>query len=147
MSKSSLANALKKVLSNSYVLYAKTQNYHWNVTGPNFLSLHTLFESQYEDLAAAIDSVAELIRTLGEKTPGTLKFYINHTSIFEGNENLSPTEMVKDLLSSQDAILNVLKSALEEAEKVSDSVIADALVERMAIHCKNKWILESISTL
>lgn len=146
MPKTGLVTALKKVLSNTYVLYAKTQNYHWNVTGQNFLTLHTLFEDQYKDLAAAIDNIAELIRILGEKTPGTLKFYINHTSIFEGNENLSPSEMVKDLLSSQDSILSVLRSAFEEAEKTSDSVIADAMVERMAIHRKNKWILESVST-
>ncbi len=135
--------ALKTVLANSYALYLKTQNYHWNVTGPNFKALHSLFEDQYNDLATAIDEIAELIRGLGEKAPGTWKAYEAITHIKDGDENLSANDMVNDLMNDQDIIQKSLEEAIKEAEKNNDEVVIGALVERMTVHRKNKWMLKS----
>ena len=135
--------SLKKVLADSYALYLKTQNYHWNVTGPHFKALHSLFEEQYTDLASAIDEVAELIRGLGEKAPGTWKAYEAITQIKDGDENLSAGDMVNDLMNDQDLIQKTLEEAMKEAEKNNDEVIIGALVERMTVHRKNKWMLQS----
>ncbi len=135
--------SLKKVLADSYALYLKTQNYHWNVTGPHFKALHSLFEEQYTDLASAIDEVAELIRGLGEKAPGTWKAYEAITRIKDGDENLSASDMINDLMNDQDIIQKTLEEALKEAEKNNDEVIIGALVERMTTHRKNRWMLQS----
>ena len=107
-----IIDALKNVLADNYALYLKTQNYHWNVEGPNFKGLHSLFEEQYTDLSGAIDTVAELIRGLGEKAPGTFDTYIKRTSIKSGNENASAQQMVKDLLEDQTLIQKTLNSLM-----------------------------------
>ena len=97
---------LKEVLADSYILYLKTQNYHWNVTGHHFKSLHLMFEEQYKDLFLAVDLIAERIRALGEKAPGTFKSYSKVTNIKEGDENLDADSMVKDLANDQKIIVN-----------------------------------------
>ena len=138
-----LIDTLKDVLADNYALYLKTQNYHWNVEGPNFKGLHLLFEEQYTDLAGAIDTVAELIRGLGEKAPGTFDTYIKRTSIKSGNENASAQQMIKDLLESQTLIQKTLQQCLEIAQKAGDEVVAGFMIERLTFHRKASWILKS----
>ena len=138
-----LIDTLKDVLADNYALYLKTQNYHWNVEGPNFNGLHLLFEGQYIDLAGAIDTVAELIRALGKKAPGTFDSYIKRTSIKSGNENASAEEMVKELAEDQVLIQKTLQKCLELAQKVGDEVIAGFTIERLTFHRKASWMLKS----
>lgn len=96
-----VVDALKDVLADNYALYLKTQNFHWNVEGPNFRGLHLLFEEQYRDLTTAIDTVAELIRGLGEKAPGAFDAYARRTSIKPGDENASAEQMVAELCEAR----------------------------------------------
>ncbi len=138
-----IIDALKNVLADNYALYLKTQNYHWNVEGPNFKGLHSLFEEQYTDLSGAIDTVAELIRGLGEKAPGTFDTYIKRTSIKSGNENASAQQMVKDLLEDQTLIQKTLQQCLEIAQKAGDEVVSGFMIERLTFHRKTSWILKS----
>ena len=139
----SVVEGLKKVLADTYMLYLKTHNYHWNVEGVHFKLLHELFEEQYIDLATAIDETAELIRSAGEKAPGTWQAYDQVTVIGPGDENFSAQEMVRDLIGDQEKITGTLSAALKEAQQVSDEVVIGALVDRMTVHRKNKWMLES----
>ncbi len=143
MSNQPVVEALTKVLADSQALYLKTQNYHWNVEGPYFKSLHELFEEQYTDLAAAIDEIAELIRGLGEKTPGTWGAYDALRTIKDGDENADAVAMVRDLAEDQGAIGQTLQTALEAAQTAGDEVVIGALVDRMSVHSKNKWMLQS----
>jgi starvation-inducible DNA-binding protein len=143
MSNKPVAAALKKVLADNYALYLKTQNYHWNVEGPNFKPLHLLFEEQYTDLATANDTVAELIRGLGEKAPGTFEAFTKTTSIKAGNENLSDAQMLKDLIKDQGIMEKSLQQALEVAQKAGDEVVAGFMIERLTVHRKAAWMLKS----
>lgn len=142
MSKS-VIEELKKVLANSYLLYLKTQNYHWNVTGPQFNGLHKMFEEQYDDLAEAIDEIAERIRILGEKAPGTFSAYKKLAVIEDGDEDLSSKDMIKQLADDQKKIGEVIDKALKAAEKAGDNVTLDLMSERLAVHQKNAWMLKS----
>lgn len=143
MSNKQVIENLKSLLANSYALSLKTQNYHWNVTGPNFKSLHELFEEQYDDLGSAIDEIAERIRGLGEKAPGSFKAFDKLSVIKEGNENLSPKEMLEDLIDGQMHVLEVLKKTLESAQDVGDEVTIGIVVDRMTAHEKTAWMLRS----
>lgn len=143
MSNNPVAEALKNVLADSYTLYLKTQNYHWNVEGPHFKPLHELFELQYNDLFAANDEIAELIRGLGEKAPGTFAAFQKHTTIKEGNENADANTMLADLAADQDAISATINKALAAAQKAGDEVVIGALTNRLTVHRKNKWMLKS----
>lgn len=138
-----MVTALKKVLADSYSLYLKTQNFHWNVTGPHFRSLHLLFEEQYTDLAAAIDEIAELIRASGSKAPGTWAAYEEVTSIKPGNENATAEEMVAELHEDQQKVQQSLIAAQEAAEAANSPVIEDAMIARQSVHRKNAWMLAS----
>ncbi|MFT6105913.1 MAG: starvation-inducible DNA-binding protein [Rickettsiales bacterium] len=143
MTNKNVSDYLKVALADSYVLYLKTQNYHWNVTGPNFQSFHTMFEGQYNDLFAAVDLIAERIRALGEKAPGTYAKYMELTNIQEGNEELDANSMVKDLSDSQDIIVKTLTNVLKEAQNVGDEVTAGMVTDRIEAHQKNAWMLKS----
>ena len=143
MNQEKIANALKSVLADSYSLYFKTQNFHWNVTGPHFKSLHSLFEEQYTDLADAIDEIAERIRWLGQKVPGSLKFYSDLTSISSSDEHADSTTMIKELLQGQDLVIKTLKAALTVAKTFDDEGTCDLLIARIKTHEKNSWILKS----
>lgn len=140
---SHVTNELKKVLADSFALYLKTQNYHWNVQGPHFKSLHLLFEEQYTDLAAAIDEIAERIRALGEKAPGTWKAYEAVLSIKDGDENALAEDMVKELSEDQKIICKSIKKALEAAQKEDDEASIDMLSSRLHIHEKAGWMLSA----
>lgn len=135
--------ALAKVLADSYTLYLKTQNYHWNVTGPHFSSLHALFQTQYEDLIAANDEIAERIRALGAKAPGSFAAF-EKISTIKGEEGTPGwQDMVKNLANDQDKIVATAKEALKSAEEVDDQPTIDLMVGRIAQHEKNKWMLKS----
>lgn len=143
MSNNPVAAALKTVLADSYALYLKTQNYHWNVTGPRFASLHVLFEQNYTELAMAIDTIAELIRGLGEKAPGSFEAFQNATSIKSGNPEVSADQMVKELAADNAQIQKSIQAALEVAQNAEDEVVIGALVERLSVHRKAAWMLSS----
>jgi starvation-inducible DNA-binding protein len=135
---------LEQVLADSYVIYAKTQNYHWNVTGSDFKSLHELFGAQYEELATAIDELAERIRSVGFKVNASMSNYIATSKAKECmRENLSANQMLKDLSRDQDIICMSISDALKQAQKEGDEATADMLIGRLEIHQKNKWMLES----
>lgn len=144
MTNKAVVEALKKALADTYALYLKTQNYHWNVEGANFKPLHMLFEEQYEDLAKAVDTLAELIRGLGEKAPATFDAYAKTTSIKNGNENASDQRMLKDLLEDQAKIQKTLQQTFEIAQKTGDEVVANFMIERLTVHRKAAWMLKSI---
>lgn len=135
--------ALQSVLADSYLLYLKTQNYHWNVEGRHFSHLHALFETQYTELAAANDIIAERIRALGEKVDGTYAGFSKRASIKEGDCTLDENAMVKDLFESNQQIVKTLKTAMSAAESADDQVTVDLMVGRTTAHEKAAWMLRS----
>lgn len=134
--------ALEQVLADSYALYLKTQNYHWNVKGAEFRSLHLLFEGQYEDLAESLDELAERIRTLDAKVPA-LSNLIKLASISEPNPNASANEMLKSLVKDQEIIRDTLYKGLKIAQSEGDEGTADMIIGRIKVHEKNRWMLKS----
>lgn len=139
-----IADGLSVLLADSYTLYLKTHNYHWNVTGPMFQTLHTLFETQYNELALAVDEIAERIRALGEFAPGSYKEYAKLTNIKEADGIPNAEEMIKDLVKGQEAIAKTARSIVPVADDASDEVTLDLLTQRMNIHEKNAWMLRSL---
>ena len=139
-----IATGLSKLLADSYSLYLKTHNYHWNVTGPQFNTLHTMFEGQYTELAPAVDEIAERIRALGIKAPGSYSAYADLTSIEEGTGEESAEEMIRQLVIGQETVARTAREAFPAAEKAGDEPTADLLTQRMQIHEKNAWMLRSM---
>jgi len=137
------AEALKVVLADTFTLYLKTLNYHWNVESPNFLALHLMFEGQYQELATAVDDIAERIRALGEKAPATFSAYSGLSSMSEGDCNASGTAMVKDLAESQIAMDQSLSAALKVAQAAEDEGTIALLDDRIRSHEKTAWMLRS----
>lgn len=135
--------SLEQVLADSYALYLKTQNYHWNVEGCCFYSLHKMFEEQYEDLAGAVDVCAEHLRALGHKVDGSFEAFSQKTTIGAGKCNADAGEMLNDLLEGQLAIEKTLLKAHAEASKVGNCVVTSFLEERMTVHRKNAWFIKS----
>lgn len=138
-----MINELKKCLADTYALYLKTQNYHWNVEGIHFHALHVLFEEQYTELAEAIDVIAERIRALGSKAPGSFSDFDKIKTIPDAKKNIGANEMLSDLVDSHKAFLKVCKKAFSVAEKAEDEVTMDLLIERMSVHEKTIWMLDS----
>lgn len=139
-----IAHGLSVLLADTYTLYLKTHNYHWNVTGPMFQTLHTLFETQYTELAVAVDDIAERIRALGEFAPGSYKEYAKLTSLKEADGIPSAEEMIKDLVKGQEAIAKTARSIVPVADGAADEVTLDLLTQRMTVHEKNAWMLRSL---
>jgi starvation-inducible DNA-binding protein len=138
-----IADELSKVLADTYMLYLKTHNYHWNVTGELFHSLHEQFEQQYTELADAIDEIAERIRALGYRAPGTFKEFNELTSITEEQEEPEALEMVRRLAVGNEQVLRTAREALGPAKKAEDEATIDLLTERLHIHAKTAWMLRS----
>lgn len=138
------AEGLSRLLADSYTLYLKTHNYHWNVTGPMFDSLHTMFEGQYTELAAAVDEIAERIRSLGEKAPGSYQEFAKLTSIQEEDGHPSAVEMIQNLVKGQECVVKTARSIFEVAEEAGDEVTLDLLTQRMQAHEKTAWMLRSL---
>ena len=144
MSNKAVADALKRVLADSYTLYIKTQNFHWNVTGPQFRSLHLLFEEQYTDLQAAVDVIAERIRAVGDVAPGGLAAFAKLTKITDAPATPpAAAAMLKSLAKDQDTIAAGLKALLKAGEKAGDDVTVDLATQRLTTHEKNRWMLQS----
>jgi starvation-inducible DNA-binding protein len=134
---------LENLLANSYLLSLKTQNYHWNVVGENFKPLHELFGAQYEELADAIDEVAERMRALGSKVEGTLENFSKLSKIKSGNKNFNKSEMIQDLAFGHELIIKDLKVAIKVAQDEGDEATADIFIGRTQAHEKATWMLVS----
>lgn len=139
-----IAEGLSRLLADTYTLYLKTHNYHWNVTGPMFQTLHLMFEAQYNELSLAVDAVAERIRTLGFPAPGTYKEYSQLTSIEEAEGVPTAEEMIKELVAGQEAVVRTARSVFPLADAANDEPTADLLTQRMQIHEKTAWMLRSL---
>jgi len=139
-----IADGLSRLLADTYTLYLKTHNYHWNVTGPMFQTLHLMFETQYTELALAVDLIAERIRALGYPAPGTYGDYSKLSSIKEEPGVPKAEEMIRLLVSGQESVVRTARSIFPAAEKANDEPTADLLTQRMQIHEKTAWMLRSL---
>jgi starvation-inducible DNA-binding protein len=139
-----LAQGLSRLLADTYTLYLKTHNYHWNVTGPMFQTLHLMFETQYNELALAVDLVAERIRALGVYAPGTYSQYVKLSSIKEEEAIPAAQDMIRNLVQGQEAVIRTARSLLPLADKASDESTADLLTQRLQVHEKTAWMLRSL---
>jgi len=142
--RSRIADGLSRLLADSYTLYLKTHNYHWNVTGPQFNTLHLMFEGQYTELATAVDEIAERIRALGIKAPGSYRDFATMTSIEEADGKESAEEMTRQLAIGQETIVRTAREIFPAADAANDEPTADLLTQRMQIHEKNAWMLRSM---
>ena len=139
-----IADGLSRLLADTYTLYLKTHNFHWNVTGPMFQTLHLMFETQYTELALAVDLIAERIRALGYPAPGTYGEYSKLSSIKEAPGVPNAEEMIRLLVSGQESVVRTARSIFPASEKANDEPTADLLTQRMQIHEKTAWMLRSL---
>lgn len=138
-----IAQAGAKLLADTYALYLKTHNYHWNVTGPMFNTLHTMFETQYDELAIAVDEVAERIRTLGAYAPGSFSEFADMTDIPEAKPNTKALEMISQLADDQMTVAASAAALSKIAGEAGDDVSNDLGIRRQDVHEKNAWMLRS----
>lgn len=141
-----IADGLSRLLADNYILYLKTHNFHWNVEGPMFNTLHIMFMEQYTELWNALDQIAERIRTLGFYAPGSYKKYTQLSTIPESDENLSAKDMIKHLLEGHEAISKTARSLFPAAEAGNDEATLDLLTQRLQIHEKTAWMLRALLT-
>jgi len=139
-----VVDGLARMLADTYTLYLKTHNFHWNVTGPMFQTLHLMFMTQYNEIWMAVDLIAERIRSLGHPAPGTYKEFAALTSIKDSNGTVSAKEMIKQLVAGQEAVIRTAREVLPIAEKAGDQPTVDLLSARMEVHEKNAWMLRSL---
>ena len=140
----SISEELSKVLADSYTLYLKTHNYHWNVVGPMFSTLHLMFETQYNELALAVDEIAERIRSLGHRAPASYSEFAKLSSIKEDGEYPDATTMIHNLVSGHEAVARTARAAMGIVEAAGDAPSADLLTTRMRTHEKTAWMLRSL---
>ena len=139
-----IADGLSRLLADSYTLYLKTHNYHWNVTGPMFNTLHLMFEQQYTELAVAVDEIAERVRALGFPAPGSYSAYAALTDIPEDQHVPSAEQMLQNLVEAQETVVRTARSVFPRVEEANDEPSADLLTQRMQVHEKNAWMLRSM---
>ena len=142
--RSAIAAGLSRLLADNYTLYLKTHNFHWNVTGPMFNTLHLMFETQYNELWLANDQIAERIRSLGYPAPGTYEEYVKLASIKETPGQPKAAEMVRLLVEGNEAVVRTARSVFPAVDEAGDEPTADLLTQRMQIHEKNAWMLRSL---
>lgn len=142
--RSGIADALSRVLADTYTLYLKTHNYHWNVTGPQFNDLHAMFMTQYTELWTAVDLIAERIRSLGHFAPGSYKAFAKLTSIKDEDEVPAATAMIENLLKGHETVARSCREAFPAAEKAGDQSSMDVLTQRLQVHEKTAWMLRSL---
>ncbi|MFG3818086.1 Dps family protein [Limnothrix redekei] len=142
--RANIAAGLSRVLADTYTLYLKTHNFHWNVTGPMFNTLHLMFEAQYTELALAVDLIAERIRSLGFPAPGSYSEYAKLTSIPEAEGVPSAEVMIAQLVEGQEAVVRTARAVFPLADAANDEPTADLLTQRLQIHEKNAWMLRSL---
>ena len=139
-----VADGLSRMLADSYTLYLKTHNFHWNVTGPMFQTLHLMFMTQYNEIWMAVDLIAERIRALGFPAPGSYAQFAALTSIKDADGVPKAKEMIRQLVEGQEAVVRTAREILPIAEKVGDQPTVDLLSARMEVHEKNAWMLRSL---
>jgi starvation-inducible DNA-binding protein len=138
-----VTDAAERLLADTYTLYLKTQNYHWNVSGPMFNTLHTLFETQYTELAEAADEIAERIRALGAYAPGSYEEFAKLTTVGEAEPDTRAGDMIRKLAEDQTLLAKSSKALIDAAGDAGDDVSVDLGVRRMQVHEKNAWMLRS----
>lgn len=143
IARTEIAGGLSRVLADTYTLYLKTHNYHWNVVGPRFRELHLMFEEQYTELAVAVDDIAERIRTLGEFAPGSYAEFARLSSISEAAGPLAAEAMVADLVVANETLVRTIREVLPLATDAEDESTASLLADRMVVHEKTAWMLRS----
>jgi len=139
-----IAEGLSRLLADSYTLYLKTHNYHWNVVGPMFNTLHLMFEAQYNELALAVDLIAERIRALGVRAPGSYREFASLSSITEDDDQPDAEEMIRRLVIGQETVARTARSVFPIVERASDEPTADLLTQRLQVHEKTAWMLRSM---
>jgi starvation-inducible DNA-binding protein len=140
----SIVDGLSRLLADTYTLYLKTHNFHWNVTGPMFQTLHLMFETQYTELADAVDLVAERIRALGSPAPGTYSMFQALSSIKEPDGVPDAQEMIRQLTLDHEAVTRTARTLFPAVDKAGDEPTADLLTQRMQVHEKTAWMLRSL---
>lgn len=141
-----IAYKISLLLADTYTLYLKTHNFHWNVTGPMFNTLHQMFEEQYTELALAVDEIAERIRALGEPAPGSYAQFAALSSIEEADGVPTARQMIKQLADDQDAVVRIARETVEITSAAGDEVSTDLLIQRMQVHEKTAWMLRAMLT-
>ena len=139
-----IAGGLSRLLADTYTLYLKTHNYHWNVTGPQFNTLHLMFEGQYTELALAVDLIAERIRALGEPAPGSYSAYAALATVKEADGVPSADAMIRELAADQATVVRTARAVFPAADEAHDEPTADLLTQRMQVHEKTAWMLRSL---
>ena len=139
-----IADGLSRLLADTYTLYLKTHNYHWNVVGPMFNTLHLMFETQYNELALAVDLIAERIRALGVRAPGSYREFAALSSITEDDDQPDAEEMIRRLVIGQETVARTARSVFPVVERASDEPTADLLTQRLQVHEKTAWMLRSM---
>ncbi|MEO8179508.1 MAG: Dps family protein [Deltaproteobacteria bacterium] len=139
-----IADGLSRVLADTYTLYLETHNFHWNVTGPMFQTLHLMFETQYNELALAVDLVAERIRALGVTAPGTYRKFVELSSIKQGDGVPKAEDMIRLLVEGHETVARTAREVFRAAEAASDQPTCDLLTQRMQVHEKTAWMLRSL---
>lgn len=139
-----IVEGLSKLLADSYILYLKTHNYHWNVEGPMFNTLHQMFMVQYTEMWNALDLIAERIRALGSYAPGSYKKFSQLSTIPESEEQLPAKEMIKQLLQGHEAVAKTVRTIFPIAEGGNDESSLDLLTQRLQVHEKTAWMLRAL---
>ena len=139
-----IAQGISRVLADSYTLYLKTHNFHWNVTGPMFQTLHTLFETQYTELALAVDEIAERIRALGVYAPGSYSQFAELATVKEETTVPKAEDMIRQLVADNEAVVRTAREVLPKAQDANDEASVDLLVGRMSVHEKTAWMLRAL---
>ena len=139
-----ITDGLSRLLADTYTLYLKTHNYHWNVTGPQFNTLHTMFETQYTELAMAVDVIAERIRALGAWAPGSYSDFAKLSTVKEASGIPAAEAMVAELAADQAAVVRTARALFPAVEAASDEPTADLLTQRMQVHEKTAWMLRAM---
>jgi starvation-inducible DNA-binding protein len=138
-----IAERTGKLLADSYTLYLKTHNFHWNVKGPMFSTLHLMFEQQYNELALAVDEIAERIRALGHPAPGTYREFLKLTTIKEPTGVPKALDMIRQLADDQKSVADAARDVIAAADEAGDQATADLATRRVEVHEKNAWMLSS----
>ncbi|MEX0772395.1 MAG: Dps family protein [Balneolales bacterium] len=138
-----ISDGLSHLLADTYTLYLKSQNYHWNVTGPQFHSLHEMFEEHYKELAEAVDALAEGIRALGHFAPGTLNQFSEMSSVSEEYDVPDAMEMINRLVMAHEQIMETARKVVSISEEADDQTTLDLVTERLKFHSKTAWMLRS----
>ena len=139
-----IAGGLSRLLADTYTLYLKTHNFHWNVTGPQFQTLHLMFETHYTELAQAVDEIAERIRALGFAAPGTYREFAQLTSIREAEDVPRAEEMIRQLVEGHETVARTAREIFPAADQAHDEPTAGLLTDRLQVHEKTAWMLRSL---